>query len=135
MSKQWPPVAAVTAGVFVWLSSWGIIDLLVLQVYPLPSGLWGSASIRDIVATRPNAAVALNLAGELLVLSVVAFMASRWAKGRTARAGVWVTGLVVLLAVGNALATANFRWVHVVGLPLFLLCGVVAANRGARAVG
>ena len=86
MFRQWSTVATVTAGVFAWLVSWAAIDWLVLQLYPLPTGLWGTASRRDIIATRPNSAVALNLGGELLVLTLVAFMASRWRRQLTAAA-------------------------------------------------
>lgn len=125
-------IVAVTTGVCAWLISWAAIDWLVLQLYPLPPGLWETASMRDIIASRPNSAVALNLGGELVVLTAAAFTASRWAKARTARAGVWITGIVLLLAVANSLATANFRWVHGIGFPLFLVSGLVAANWGAK---
>ena len=134
MLKARSIVVTVTVGVFAWLVGSVAIDWLVLQLYPLPPGLWGTASMREIIATRPNSAVALNLGGELLVLTAVAFMASRWAKDRTARAGVWVTSIILILSVVNSLTTANFRWVHGIGFPLFFLCGIVAANRGAKIV-
>lgn len=126
-------MVAVAAGVAAWLVGWFAIDWLVLQLYPLPPGLWGSASMREIIASRPNAAVALNLFGESLVLVGMAFMGSRWARPRTPRAGRWITGIVLLLAVANSLSTANFRWVHGMFFPLFLVAGLVAAERGARA--
>jgi hypothetical protein len=134
MSKGWSPVAAVVSGVLIWLVGWATIDWLVLQLYPLPPGMWGKASMRDIIASRPDTAVALNLGGDLLVLTLVAFMASRQARGRTAQAGVMVTVVVLLLAIANSLATANFRWLHAVGFSLYLLLGFVAAKRGAETI-
>ena len=131
MSKTWSPFAVVTLGVVVWIAGSAIIDWLVLQVYPLPPGLWGNVSMRGIIATRPNAAVALNLAGELVLLSIIAFAAPRLAGAATPRAGVWVTGIVVVLAVTNSLLTANLRWVNAIGFLLFLFCGVSAARRSA----
>lgn len=124
-------IVTVATGVCAWLLAWAAIDWLVLLLYPIPPGLWETASMRDIIASRPNAAVALNLGGETVVLTATAFMASRWTTPRSARAGVWITTIVLILAVVNSLATANFRWIHGIGFALFLVCGLAAANRGA----
>ena len=133
MAKVRPLVLAgvVSAAVVVWIACYFIIDWLVLQLYPLPQGLWGHASMREIIATRPDAAVALNVGGELLVLAAVAFVASRRLRARAPHTGALVTGVVVILSIANALATANLRWVTVVGFVLFAIVGVAAARRGA----
>jgi hypothetical protein len=132
-SEGWSPIGAVVLGVLIFVAGAVIVDLLVLQVYPLPPGLWGNVPMREIIATRPAAAVALNVAGQLVVLAAAAFLASRLARGRTIRAGALVTGVVLLLGIGNAVASQNFRWPHAVAVLLLLSVGLVAAKRGSEA--
>ena len=140
MSKAWSPFAAVAVAVVIWVAGAAIVDWLVLQLYPLPPGLWETASMREIIASRPDAAVALNIAGDTLILAAVAFLASRVTTWRPAsirrvspRAGIWVTAVIGVLVVVNAVAMSHFRWIHAVGLPLFQLAGIVGAKRGASA--
>ena len=123
VSKQWPPVAAVTAGVFVWLVRLGHHRLA--GASGLPASVWPLGECQHSRHRRhasergcgiePRRRTARSLSGGLHGLSM----------GQRQDGESWCVGagLVVLLAVGNALATANFWWVHVVGLPLFLLCG------------
>lgn len=110
-----------------------IVDLLVQQIYPVPPELWGKAPMREILATRPDAAVALNIGGQLLVLAPVAFMTSRYARSGTMRPGALVTGVILVFGVLNALLTDNFRWLTAAAIPLVLCVGLGAAKRGSRA--
>src|SRR5262252_3478434 len=122
--------AVIVIGVVAWIVCSVVVDWLVLQIYPLPPGLWGHASMREILATRPDTAVALNIGGQLLALGAIAFMASRKSKAG-AVSGVLISGVIVALIILNALTTANLRWVHALGLALALLIGLGGAKWGA----
>jgi hypothetical protein len=107
------------------------IDWLVMQIYPLPPGLWERASMPEIIASRPDGAVLANVCGQLLALALVTSMAARTSMGRT-NAGVVVSVIVVGLGLVNTLLTRNFRWVTALALPLFVVVGWLAARSGNR---
>jgi hypothetical protein len=131
MRKIWMSVVAMLVGfVFSNLVFFGV-DVLVLQIYPLPPGLWGRATLVEIVATRPEAAVALNLAGGMIATGAGAYLASRLAGGRTAGAGIVLTCLILLMAIANSILTHNFRWLHVIGFAFTPVVGYWGAKRGA----
>ena len=82
MSKRWSTFAAVAVGVIAWGIGWIAIDLTVLQIYPLPP-LPEDVTTSALLATRPDAAVALNVFGDLIVLAAVAY----WAASKAGRPG------------------------------------------------
>ena len=130
MTRSLNLAAVIIIGVVTWIVCSVVIDWLVLQIYPLPPGLWGHASMREILATRPDAAMALNIGGQLLALGAIAFGASRKSKSG-AVSGVLITGVIVALSILNAVTTATLRWVHALALPVALLIGLGAAKWGA----
>ena len=111
-----------------WGIGWVAIDLTVLQIYPLPP-LPEDVTTSALLATRPDAAVALNVFGDLLVLAAVSFWAARKAG---VQAGVLVTIIVFLLGIASSIALSNFRWIHGVGYAGSLVAGLVAARFGAK---
>jgi hypothetical protein len=125
-------LAAVVFGVVAFFVLSFAIDWLVLRLYPLPPGLWERASMPEIIASRPDAAVLLNVCGQLLVLAFVASMTARTSMGRI-NAGVVVSVIVIGLGVLNTLLTRNFRWVTAIALPLFVVVGWVAVRSGRHA--
>src|SRR5262245_50471010 len=112
MEKRWSTFTAVITGVVLWAIGWLVIDITVLQIYPLPADLPETATTAELLATRPNAAVALNVFFDMLVLAVVAY----WVAGKaSAQAGIFVTVVVFLLGIVQSVALSNFRWIHGVG--------------------
>ncbi|HEX8031392.1 MAG TPA: hypothetical protein VF491_23140 [Vicinamibacterales bacterium] len=129
MDKRWSTLTAVITGVVLWGIGWMVIDLTVLQIYPLPADLPKTATTAELLATRPDAAVALNVFGDLLVLAAVAY----WVAGKAnAQAGIIVTIVVFLLGIAQSVALSNFRWMHGVGYVASLVAGWFAAKAGAR---
>ena len=130
MSRPWSTLKAVVAGVVLWAVGWIVIDLTVLQIYPLPADLPETASTSELLATRPDAAVALNVVGDMLVLAAVSFWAARKA---SFQAGAIVTMVVFLLGIASSIGLSNFRWIHGVGYVASLVAGLVAAKAGSKA--
>jgi len=129
MTKRWSTSTAVVVGVLLWGVCWMAIDLLVLQIYPLPADLPSTASTSELLATRPNAAVAMNVFGDLLALAAIAY----WVSGKaTAQAGIIVTVVVFVLGIASSLALSNFRWIHGVGFVASLAAGILAARAGDK---
>ena len=132
MTHRWSPIVTVILGVVLWIVATGIVDAIVLRIYPLPPGLiMGETSIREIIASRPDAAIALNLICGIILLGLAAFAATRLARGQSRLPGLIVTGLIVTLALVNSVITANFRWLVAVAFPLLLLFGYLGARTGA----
>jgi hypothetical protein len=77
MRKIWKPIVAVLMGLVFSNMVFFVVDVLVLQIYPLPPGLWGRGTLVEIIATRPDAAVALNLAGGMIATAAAAYLAFR----------------------------------------------------------
>ena len=130
MSQRWSTLKAVVVGVVIWAVGWIVIDLTVLQIYPLPPDLPETASTSELLATRPDAAVALNVFGDLLVLAAVSFWVARKA---SFQAGAIVTVVIFLLGIASSMALSNFRWIHGVGYVASLVAGLAAARAGSKA--
>jgi hypothetical protein len=128
MPKRWSTFAAVAVAVIAWGIGWIAIDLTVLQIYPLPP-LPPDVTTSALLATRPDAAVALNVFGDMLVLAAVSYWAARKAG---VQAGVIVTLIVFLLGIASSIALSNFRWIHGVGYAASLVAGLVTARLGAK---
>jgi hypothetical protein len=129
MSKRWSTLTAVIVGVLAWGAAWVAIDLTVLQIYPLPP-LPPDVTTSALLATRPDAAVALNVFGDALALAAIVFFVSRKS---SAQAGVIVTLVVFLLGIASSIALSNFRWIHGVGYAVSLAAGLFAAKAGGKA--
>lgn len=131
MRKTWMPITAVLLGFAVWNLFVFVVDVSVQQIYPVPAELWRHATLVEIIATRPDAAVALNLAGGVIATAAAAYFASRFAGERTARAGIVATCLILLMALTNSIVTHNFRWLHAIALTVAPILGYWGAKRGA----
>jgi len=97
---------------------------------PVPEDLRRHGSLNEIIASRPTAAVALNLFGQLIGLVVIACIATRLTRRRPRRAGLIITSIVMILAVVNTLLTQNFRWPVAVGVALVPLVGYCGTRLG-----
>jgi len=128
-----PPAVAVVFCVLAWIAAYFTIDVLVQQSYPVPSDVAASANMVAIIASRPEAAVALNVFPILIVLALLAFIAARRTAGRSARHGMVVTGIVLVLWFTSACLTHNAHWTAVLAIALAAPVGVAAALRGGQA--
>src|SRR5262249_20820116 len=88
MAKRFSSLFTVPLGVVICIASAVVVDLLVLQIYPLPQDLLRNTGMREIIASRPDAAVALNILGGSLALTFVAFAAARLTRHHGFRAGL-----------------------------------------------
>ncbi len=132
MNHRWSPIITVILAFVFWIVATGIVDAIVLRIYPLPLGLiMGETGIREILASRPDAAIGINLGCGIILLGVAAFAASRLARGHTRLPGLILTALIATLALISTAATANFRWLHAIAFPLLLLFGYLGARIGA----
>ena len=120
----------VPIGFVIWLAISFLVDLLVQQIFPVPEDLRRHGSLNEIIASRPTAAVALNLFGQLIGLVVIACIATRLTRRRPRRAGLIITSIVMILAVVNTLLTQNFRWPVAVGVALVPLVGYCGTRLG-----
>jgi len=130
MAKRFSVLLTVPLGVVIWIASAVLVDLLVLQIYPVPPELLRHAGLLEIIASRPDAAVALNMLGGILALAFVTYTTTRFTRTHGFWAGLIVVAAVLILCCTNALMTHNFRWLHAIAFATAPVVGFASARFG-----
>ena len=130
MAKRFSKKVTIPVGLLIWLAASFLVDLSVLQIFPVPDDLWRQGNMNDIIASRPTAALALIICGQLIMLGLIVWAMTRLTKHGPTRAALILTGLVMTFTVVNTLLTKNFRWPIAVGIVLVPLVGYVGTRLG-----